>query len=94
MKTIWKIVIPFGLIAVSVGVMMTLIGSKETPATRHSNVVAKHVDALVVHPGPVSANITGYGRVASTRPSVKYPVSSLEDNTCFDRVKVSEEGTY
>ena len=68
MKTIWKIVIPLGLIALAVVVMMALLGSKESPAIRQSRVVAKHVDALVVHPGPVSANITGYGRVASTHP--------------------------
>lgn len=68
MKTVWKILIPACVIILGGVVMITLIGMKETPAPRRSKIIVKHAEAMVVYPGPVMANIIGYGRVASLRP--------------------------
>lgn len=68
MKTVWKIVIPAAVIGLGALIMVELMGMKKEPEARHATVIVKHAEAMVVHPGPVKASITGYGRVASLRP--------------------------
>lgn len=64
----WKILIPVIIVALGYAGMRQLIGMKKTPSSRPAKVSVKHAEAMVVHPGPVMANIVGYGRVGSLRP--------------------------
>jgi multidrug efflux pump subunit AcrA (membrane-fusion protein) len=68
MSKLLRIIIPVGLLAVAALVMWYLMGMRQAPERRASKVAVKHAASMVVHPGPVQATITGYGRVASVRP--------------------------
>ena len=68
MRTFWKILIPLVILALGYWGMTALSDLKSDNPHRRREVQPKSVEAIIVYPGPVKANVSGYGRVASLTP--------------------------
>ncbi len=72
MSTILKIIIPIGILALGVAIMLLLFGMKEDPGKRELKVQPKMVETVVVDLDDLVTRINALGKVVSSQPVELY----------------------